>query len=156
MKKIQLSQNKKSIIDDEDYERLNQWKWSFHNGGYGVRTTWPDNKAVLLHRIVMNCPDNMEVDHINGNKLDNRKENLRVCTARENRLNRKKSKNKTSKYKGVHWNKDNSKWRAKITVNDKSISLGCFITELEAAEAYNKSALTYFGKYAKLNKLKGE
>lgn len=103
----------------------------------------------------MNCPKEMQVDHINGDRLDNRKDNLRICTEKQNRQNRKKISGKTSKYKGVHWNKLNKNWRARIIINDKSIDLGSFKKEIQAAKVYNKAALTYFKEYAKLNRIKG-
>lgn len=109
-----------------------------------------------MHVQIMNFP-NLSVDHINGNTLDNRKENLRIVTHSQNTKNRTKSKNKTSKFKGVNFCKRSKKWRVRIKVEYKSINLGYYTNEIEAAIAYNKAAKKYFGKYAKPNVIeKGE
>lgn len=154
MKKIQLTtQNKEVIVDDEDYGYLNQWKWYISNG-YAIRKegTYPGKISIIrLHRIIINAPKDKQVDHINSNKLDNRKENLRLATNSQNQMNRKKSERCSSKYKGVYFNKDRNKWIAYINVKRKMKYLGIFEKEEDAAKEYNKAALTFFKEYAKLN-----
>lgn len=99
-----------------------------------------------MHRVIMNPPVGMEVDHINRNKLDNRRSNLRICTHAENLANRIKPRNNTSGYKGVVWNKSRSKWLAQITVKKRHIYLGQFDDIEEANEAYNLGFVKYYGK----------
>lgn len=145
--------DKVALIDDEDYERVSQYKW-FLNEEYVFSTNRKDRKK--LHRFIINNYDKtVVVDHINHNKLDNRKCNLRVCSVKENTRNHKKYgfKTATSKYIGVHWDKEHKKWRACITSNYKVMALGRFDSELEAAKAYNEAALKYFGEYANVNNI---
>ncbi len=121
MKEIQLSQGKIAVVDDEDYEYINQWKWSYLSSGYAVRSLWSllGSKTILMHRIIANTPIGMDTDHINGNRLDNRKSNLRVCTHAENTRNIPMHKDNKIGYKGVQ--KHGKSWRARILVNGKQI-----------------------------------
>lgn len=154
MKKLFLSQNQYALVDDEDYERANKQRWSFNKKDNIVRGSVVvdmKSKGILLHRFIMNAPKNMQVDHINGNRLDNRKENLRLCTHQQNQMNKSKQVNNTSGYKGVSLNKGKSKYRARITLNRKEINLGSFKTKEKAALAYNQAAKKYHGKFANLN-----
>lgn len=106
-----------------------------------------------MHKEIM-PPTTDEVDHINGNKLDNRKHNLRVCTHAENTKNRSPNKNPgNSRFKGVDFQKRSGTWRARITVNYRKIYLGDFRTEVDAAIAYNGAAMKYHGRYKKLNEI---
>lgn len=93
----------------------------------------------------------MQTDHINGNTLDNRKENLRICSIAENGRNRKIQKNNTSGYSGVSYMKGVCKWQATICVNKNKIYLGVFETAEESARAYDSAAKEYFGEFARLN-----
>ena len=150
MKKIQLTQNKFTIVDDEDYEHLNQFNWHIKKGRntyYAVRTNFKLNKKIPMHRIIMNPSDNMQIDHINGNGLDNRKENLRVCNRYQNGGNSRLSKSNISGIKGVSWNKKNKKWVAQICINSKQGNLGSFINKFEAKEAYEKAAKEYHKEF---------
>lgn len=162
MKEIELTKGYKAIVDDEDFEYLNQFSWHTRivkNTQYAKRTIrFPKATTINMHREIMNCPLNMMVDHINGNGLDNRKENLRICTRSNNLMNSSKPKSKaTSQYKGVHKlklkNPNWKCWRSEIRLNKKAIYVGLFNTEKEAALAYNEAAKKYFGEYAKLNKV---
>jgi hypothetical protein len=103
-----------------------------------------------MHRLIMGAEPGQEIDHINGNGLDNRKENLRVATRKENQQNRHITWG-NSTYKGVYWEKQKNKWRARIFVSGKCVHLGFFLTEKEAAVAYNQGAIKYFGSFACLN-----
>ncbi len=152
MKKILLPQGKYAIVDDEDFERVNQFKWHLAvKSTYAA--TWIKRKKILLHIFIMNPPIGMEVDHKNGDTLDNRKKNLRICTKKQNVTNQDIHKNNTSGYKGVSLYKLTNKWRAYICPNGKFISLGHFEDKRSAAKAYNKAAIKYFGEYAFLNQI---
>lgn len=106
-----------------------------------------------MHRLIMHCPKNKQVDHIDGNGLNNQKCNLRIVTQQQNGWNRGTSGKNRSGYKGVCWLKQNRKWLAKIVVNYDAKSLGYFNSKKDAARAYNIAAKKYFGEFAKLNKL---
>lgn len=143
------------IVDKENADYAKQFKWSLHSCGYATRGK--NNGATFyLHREIMNAQKGQIIDHINGDKLDNRKSNLRFCTDFENTKNRDKSNgNYTSKYKGVYLDKKRNKWIAQITYNYKAINLGGFDTQEKAAQAYNEKAKELYKEFAKLNILEG-
>lgn len=148
MKTITLTQNKVAIVDDDDYEYLSQWKWYYNRSGYATRNE--SGHQILLHRLLIESGDDY-VDHINRNKLDNRKCNLRICSNSQNQANSTKRSNNTSGYKGVSFNKQSKKWTAQITVNKNRIHLGYFDSPEDAAIEYDKYAREYFGEFALLN-----
>ena len=154
MPHIKLTQNQYTIVDDKDYEKAFKFKWCYNNG-YAMRNESRKigKKTILLHRFLMNPPSNMSVDHINGNRLDNRRQNLRICSHRENLYNQSGNKSKKSKsiYKGVFWDTGRNKWLAMIGFQGRSINLGRFVQERHAAMAYDIWAKELFGEYAKLN-----
>jgi len=163
MKEIRLTQGKVALVDDEDYEWLNQWKWNAYRPK-GV--TWYAKRCVrdsesrrninvLMHRVIMGlCHGNpLTVDHIDGNGLNNQQSNLRVCTLAQNVRNRHVVIGK-SKYRGVclcSGRLGKRPWRASINTGGKNLWLGKYATEEEAAVAYNGAALEYFGRFANLN-----
>lgn len=147
MKYVLLTQGKKAIVDDEDYDRVSKLKWQYHTGGYAKSGV----KTIRLHRFILNAPPNLEVDHINGNKLDCRKSNIRLCSRKQNVRSVPKRKDTTNKYKGTHFLKHRNKWISRIQIDGKRINSGYFNTEKEAAERYNSLAKRFFGDYAKLN-----
>lgn len=159
MKRILLTQGKEALVDDEDFERVNQHKWhaySFHRCYYAGRHIKHNGKRTtqFMHRFILNLQlgDKRQVDHANRNSLDNRQCNIRICTRSQNAANSKKPKTGlTSKYKGVCWRKDCKKWRAQLIVKKKHVSLGHFNNELDAAAAYDKAAIKHFGKFARVN-----
>lgn len=154
MKTIPLSQGKVALVDDEDFERINQFKWCAAkncNAYYAVRNTYNPKIRIIMHRVILNAKKGDEIDHRNGNGLDNRKDNLRFCTPSQNHQNRRLMKGGTSKYKGVDWFKREKKWRSKIVVNKKAIYLGLFDSEIEAACVYDTAASRYFGEFARFN-----
>lgn len=163
MKKIKISSGYECILDDDDYDKFSKFNWFaskkrsgiyvYRSQRYGIRK---ENKrlTIYLHREIMNAKKYDYVDHINGNTLDNRKQNLRICTNEQNLHNSKKTnKECTSKFKGVCWDKSKKKWLVSITINKKHKFIGRYDSELEAAEIYNKHATLIYGEFAKLNKL---
>ena len=104
-----------------------------------------------MHRMVIDAQHNQRVGHMNGNGLDNRKSNLRICTNAQSRMNAQKRTKGTSKYKGASWHKLEQRWISKIKMNGETIHLGYFKNEQEAAIAYDNAALKYFGEFARLN-----
>lgn len=155
MTKIELTQGFYSIIDSEDFSRIAKYSWCLHkNGKQGKKyaATRTKNKYVLLHRLILDAVNSkFQVDHINGDTLDNRKQNLRLCSRSENLRNGKKHIDSKSKYKGVIYNKLNKNYRARICKDYKIIEIGSFKTEKGAAKAYDKKAIELFGSFAKLN-----
>ena len=157
MKKIPLTRGYFAIVDDEDFEYLNQWKWLYSNG-YAARSqhvSFKDgvqvSKNIQMHRVILNTPDGLLVDHKNNNGLDNRKNNIRNCTYAENARNQKLSKRSSTGFKGVSWKKSHEKFCANIKIGKKQIHLGLFACKIEAARAYNEAALKYHGEFACLN-----
>lgn len=156
VKELKLKNGKVTLVDDEDYEYLSQWNWTSNVKGYIWRQYRIDGKRknIYLHRLIMNQPKVFVVDHINGDKLDNRKSNLRLCTVAENVRNRKMHSTNSCDFKGVRLlPKGKKKYAAKICVNYKQLHLGCFSTPEEAARAYNEAAIKYHGEFARLNEL---
>lgn len=140
----------KFIIDKIDFGKVNKFNWFINSRGY-IQST--DKKGLLLHRLILNPQNDKQIDHINHNKIDNRRDNLRICTNQENQFNVRKKTNTSSKFKGVYWNKKIKKWVAKIGFNYKRIYLGMFNSEVDAAIAYNIKANELFGKFAEINKI---
>lgn len=166
MKQIPLTQGLFALVDDEDFEYLNQFKW--HVGGIGNNTyvatqnykgrRFPSHKKTAwMHRIILGITNPaVYVDHKDGNGLNNQRYNLRIATHGQNKANSIKYKGiKNSKYKGVCINKENNKkkWQANITHNGKKINLGAFYVEEYAAIAYNKSAIELHGEFASINNI---
>jgi len=143
---IPLTRGKFAVVDAEDYLRLSE---GTDRNFYAVRKA--GGKSIKMHRQIMNAPDHLVVDHIDHNGLNNRKENLRICTFAENCRNLRASRHKSSKYKGVHWHKRNHKWAAQITCDHKTHHLGYFGDEIDAAMAYDRAARKYHGEFAQPN-----
>lgn len=141
--------DKYALVDDEDFEKVSQFKWYLHKHGYAVTA----GSKTKMHRFILNATKKEEeVDHVNHNGLDNRRTNIRICTHAQNMFNKNKQINNKSGYKGVYWEKQGEGfWRARIQVKGKGIHLGVFDDILAAAEAYNKAAKQYFGEYGRGN-----
>ena len=147
MKEIKLTQGKCALVDDEDFERLNWWKWCVMKAGkvfYAVRS-FPHEKGrrllLMHHEIIGRPPKGFEVDHENNNGLWNLKSNLRFVTKRQNQQNQK-NRNKSSQYPGVCRAKKDKKWRANIQINGMQTHLGLFLNEKEAFKAYCQAVET--------------
>jgi len=163
MEKIKLSQGKFALVDDEDYEWLSQWEWCYHPRtknkelGYAVRSQKRINgergSLIRMHRVILNTPEDREADHINGDGLDNQRNNLRICTNGQNQQNQHALQGGASKFKGVCWSKSNKKWVSYITKDQKRTHLGYFNIEEDAAKSYNKAAIELFGEFARLNEI---
>lgn len=135
------------LLDDDMVTKV--FSKTFYNDGSYIafREHWRGPK-IYLHRFITNVPKGMVVDHINGNKLDNRRENLRICTQSENMANHPRNANNKSGFKGVFYKQENGRFMAYITKDRKRINLGHYSTALEASEAYRIAANKIFGQYA--------
>ena len=155
MREIKLTQGKVTLVDDEDFERLNRHKWYASRSGqswYAQRNDYSNGKrkTIIMHREIMNIIGDIGIDHITGNGLHNLKENLRVATHQQNMHNRKlPQKNNKLGIKGVSWHKASKKFRAQIRINDKLIHLGIFTVLADAEQAYRVAEIKYFGEFAR-------
>jgi len=162
-KKIPLTQGKFAIVDDEDYEELNKYKWQARIGAntyYAYRGITKNGKTKILfmHEQIMNPPKNMDTDHIDRNGLNNRRSNLRICSRSQN-MHNIVARGKTSKYKGVSWEIGQiykgkqypGRWRAGIKQDYKTYHLGSFNSEIEAAKAYDRKAIELYKEFANTN-----
>lgn len=154
MKEIQLTQCKTALVDDDMFEELNKWKWctgrdwnTFYAHRHGGKINGKQ-KNIIMHRVIMNAPFNMVVDHKDGNGLNNQRSNLRVCTQSQNMMNRGKQNNNKSGYKGVSWEKHRNKWKAQTYINKKHVNLGRFDTKEEAYKVYCDVCEKYHGEFA--------
>ena len=149
MKKIPLTQGYVALVDDGDYENLSQHKWHVSTDKY---TSYARNSnSVKMHRLLMGAATEVDIDHRDGNGLNNQRRNLRKCTKAQNGHNRRLNENNTSGYKGVHWYKRDSKWYVTIRVNRKKVHLGAFTCIVKAAKAYDTAARKHFGEFARTN-----
>jgi len=152
MKQIPLSQGKFALVDDDMYDYLMQWKWTFSGGyTYRVKTIRGISKKIWMHREVNGTAPGTYTDHIDGNRLNNTRSNLRTCTYAQNNKNAVKRKDNKSGYRGVYWEKGMDKWRVVINNDGKRITIGYFDDILVAASAYNKHAKILHGDFARLN-----
>ena len=137
----------KAKVDIEDVEKVMKHKWSLEGRNKYV-VTRVKRKSIKLHRVIMDCPDDMVVDHISHDRLDNRKCNLRICTRKQNLHNLKQNKRNTSGQIGVSFDKKSSKWRARIFICGKEIRLGNFYNIQEAIAARKAAEKKYYGEFA--------
>lgn len=153
MKIIQLTRGKHTLVDDEDYFTLSQYKWHCTKTGYAARGLRINGKQTLvyMHRFLLNADDSKVVDHLDGNKLNNTRSNIVLCTQRENMANSVKY-NKTG-YKGVC--SSLAKFYAYIDYRGKREYLGTYNTAEEAASAYDKRAIEVYKEHALTNKMMG-
>ena len=159
MKKIKLTQGQFALVDDWNYDWLNQFKWFAVKGKYtyyAVRAIRINGKrkTIWMHREIMKTPEGMEVDHKDHNPLNCQEYNMRNCTHQQNLCNRQKYKGCSSKFIGVTWAKHANKWKVAIQFNRKQIHLGLFVSETEAAKAYNKAGKELFKEFVVPNLIK--
>lgn len=154
MKELQLiNTTEVAVVDYEDFERLSKISWRLNvDTVRRAGTVLGGVKSITLANTVMKDYSDFKYDHKDNNKLNNKKDNLRLCTHSENMCNRLKFKNCSSKYKGVSWNTKNNKWMAYVCKNSKQHYLGLFEIEIDAAKAYNTKALELHSEFALLNK----
>jgi hypothetical protein len=156
-RRIYLGEGEWTILDQKDYYKLCNYKWCINGNGtkfYAVRLVKKGpgrTKIEYMHRIIMQPEKGLLVDHRNSNSLDNRRENLRIATQAENMQNRKKRKNTSSRYIGVWYAKEKSKWESRIWHNGRKVYIGSFEKEEDAARAYDEAAGRYHGEFARLN-----
>jgi len=153
MKRISLTQGRFALVDNEDFNWLNQWNWCVNSENMVMRGKTINGrlKMIVMHRLIMQPPADLQIDHKNGDRLDNRRSNLRICTGSQNCMNRVATTKGTTGYKGV--TKIRNKYRANIKLEGKKIHLGYFNDVKEAALVYNKAAKKYFGEFALLNNI---
>lgn len=146
-KEIPLTQGKVALVDVEDYDYLMQWKWQAdkHKNGRFYAKRRMQKKNIYMHRGILNTPKGIDTDHVNKDGLDNRRSNLRICSRSQNMMNRGKTNNNISGYKGIHWDKERKKWGVEITIN----------YEKKHLLIYNNAAKQYHKEFARLNDIKG-
>lgn len=162
MKIIKLSNGGDCIVDDEDFDFLNKWKWYRHNNGYAFRCTTKylgggrknrkiKSSSMRMHRVIMNAPIGLDVDHVNKNRLDNRRCNLRICSRSQNLCHSIMHNNNTSGYRGVSYYKSRNKFEAYVDFGKKRKKIGYFDSAIDAAIARDKVAKDIQGEFATLN-----
>jgi hypothetical protein len=165
MKEIQITRGMVALVDDQDYERVSATPWharpvtvakwiiyAERNLYCGKINGRERTRRISMHAFILGFPSSV-IDHKDRNGLNNQRDNLRICTHRQNAMNRGKARHCSSIYKGVCWNRRNRKWFCCIKIHGKQISLGYFTSEVLAAAAYNDAALEAFGEFASLNEL---
>lgn len=154
MKEVPLTQSKVAVVDDDMFAYFMRWAWYF-NGRYAVRhakTFLGKRNLIFMHNEVTPCPNGFELDHINLNKLDNRRSNLRIATKAQNRRNQGMHKNNQTGFKGVSPTKSQKKpYSAAIGISGQTIYLGSFDKAEDAARAYDEKARELFGEFARTN-----
>ena len=155
MKRIKLTKGQFALVDNEDFDKLNQWKWQIQNDRrtFYARTRQRIGKkrpSFRMHRVIMKAKKGQQIDHRDGNGLNNQKSNLRFCTRSQNHMN-EGPRGGTSKFKGVSWHKRIKKWTCQIKSSQRQRHIGYFDNEIEAAKAYDRAAIELFGEFARPN-----
>lgn len=154
---VPLSNGGFALVDEEDHARIasHSWyAWHHHGTSYAARMTAREGRriCILMHREVMDAQPGSQVDHSDGNGLNNQRSNLRFCTPSENRYNQGRQRNNSSGLKGVSWNKKLQKWEVYINKDRKRTRLGFFADKNDAMRAYDKAAAEMHGDFARPNK----
>ena len=155
---IPLSQGKFAIVDASDFEWLNQWKWSlnsFAGKEYAnrIERNGTSKQTIKMHRLIMSAPEGVEVDHRDGNGLNNSRSNLRLASHQQNQCNVRRHRDNKSGFKGVYWNTDKQGWDAKICAKGKHYFLGRFSKKEDAVRAYEKGAKKLHGEFAQVKRV---
>lgn len=157
-KAMKLNNGAECVVDDADCAFLMQWVWQIDSKGYAVRTVHLGKvdgnhrkTSIKMHRLLTAAPSGYQVDHVNGDKLDNRKKNLRICTNSQNQMNGASYRGSSSKFRGVSYRKRDKLWVAQIQKDKKKHHIGQFECEKDAALAYNAKAKHLFGEFVRLN-----
>lgn len=150
MKSIPLPCGREVLVDDADYNSLSRYRWWYSGKGYARRTerNATGRTTFYMHRELMQCPDHLQVDHVNGNGLDNRRKNLRICTRSQNGSHRTHVPYGVSGYLGIAWRRDRSKWQATITVDHRTVYLGIFVDLCEAVRIRDEASSRMCGVFA--------
>lgn len=154
MMKIELKNGKNIIVDASDYEEIAKHGWHISHNGYAIRRVekkGEPKRVIYMHKQIFGEKGSFDIDHIDGNKLNNSKSNLRLATRSLNNANQKIRTGCSSVFKGVAWVKNYKRWWAYIGYQGKRTSLGYFTDEVEAAKAYNQAAIKMFGEFCRLN-----
>ncbi len=159
MKRIPLTKGIVCLVDDADFALVSRWKWFADSQGYAARTEYLGGgrrnrkryRTVRMHRVLLNVPPGLYVDHINGNTADNRRINLRPATKQQNGINHRKRQGCSSRFKGVQWRADRRRWLVKVQVARKQVLIGHFRSERAAAMAYDLWTLDLNGQFASPN-----
>ena len=158
MKTIELNNNYTCNIDDEDYNEIKKYHWFTQHNGHATyaATHITQDKLMLMHRLILKLKEGEICDHKDHNGLNNQRNNIRQTTSQNNSANQTKTRTyknlpTMSKYKGVSWNRNYMKWFSQIGHNHKTLYLGIYTSEIEAAKAYDKKALELYGEHAYTN-----
>lgn len=152
-KELPINSQVTAIVDDDMFDYLSQFKWRIDRNGYILRGTRKNGhyKNIWMHQEVISVQEGFKADHIDRNKYNNTRKNLREATPQQNRMNQPAREKGVSQYKGVSWHKRVKRWVANLGAKGHKKHLGCFDTEIEAAKAYDKRAKELFGEFAYLN-----
>lgn len=138
--------NNPFYFDLEDYDKIKDYCWHETEDGY-VATRIGNKAHFMMHRLIVRCDNSVDIDHIHHNGMDNRKNNIRICTRQQNNRNKRKTDKNTSGVVGVCWHKRNRKWQASIMVNKKNIYLGLYENINDAIKARKEAEIKYFGEF---------
>src|SRR4029077_2817906 len=154
MREITLTRGHVAFVSDEDFEFLSTFKWHVQISKHTCyAASHSKGVTTFMHRLILGAEKGINVDHVDGNGLNNVRENLRRCTQHGNSRNAFKRKPASSIYKGVSFYKRDQLWTAQIMVDRRYIHIGRFSTEAQAAQAYNRAAMVHFGDFARFNEI---